>query len=73
VTPSRPPRRFTRRLNTPALGGRTRPKGRRRFVCGDQSGRISAPMSPRLVQTMRGRNEHTTVSSGSQWALNLAL
>jgi hypothetical protein len=30
-------------------------------------------MSPHLVQSMRGRNERTTVSPGSQSALNLAL
>ena len=41
------------------------------LVCGDQSGRTSAPMSPHLVQTMRGRSDRTTVSSGSQSALSL--
>jgi hypothetical protein len=70
VTPSRPlPRRLKRRSRTAASGY----EGRRRFACGDQSGRTSTPMSPHLVQSMRGRNERTTVSPGSQSALNLAL
>ena len=42
-------------------------------VCGDQSGRTSAPISPHLVQTIRGHNDRTGVSSGSQSAFTVAL
>jgi len=42
-------------------------------VCGDQSGRTSAPINPHLVQTIRGHNDRTGVSSGSQSAFMVAL
>jgi hypothetical protein len=42
-------------------------------VCGDQSGRTSAPIIPHLVQTIRGHNDLTGVSSGSQSAFKVAL
>jgi hypothetical protein len=38
----------------------------RRFVCGDQSGRTSAPINPHRVQTIREHSDRTGVSSGSQ-------
>jgi hypothetical protein len=40
----------------------------RLFVCGDQSGRTSAPISPQAVQTIREHNERTGVLSGNQSA-----
>jgi len=40
----------------------------RQLVCGDQSGRTSAPISPH-VQTTPGHKDRTGVSSGSQSAL----
>jgi hypothetical protein len=45
----------------------------RRFVCGDQSGRTSAPTRPHAVHTMLGHNDRTGVSSGSQSAFMMAL
>ena len=42
-------------------------------VCGDQSGRTSAPIIPHLVQTIRGHSDLTGVSSGSQSAFMVAL
>ena len=42
-------------------------------VCGDPSGRTSAPIIPHLVQTIRGHNDRTGVSSGSQSAFTVAL
>ena len=42
-------------------------------VWGDQSGRTSAPIMPHLVQTIRGHNDRTGVSSGSQSAFMVAL
>jgi hypothetical protein len=42
-------------------------------VWGDQSGRTSAPIIPHLVQTIRGHNDRTGVSSGSQSAFMVAL
>jgi hypothetical protein len=45
----------------------------RAFVCGDQSGRTSAPIRPQAVQTIRGHKERTGTSSGSQSALMTAL
>jgi hypothetical protein len=39
----------------------------------DQSGRTSAPINPHLVQTIRGHNDRTGVSSGSQSAFMVAL
>src|SRR5260221_12090544 len=41
----------------------------RRFVCGDQSGRTSAPTSPQAVQTILGHKERTGISSGGAGAL----
>jgi hypothetical protein len=43
------------------------------FVCGDQSGRTSAPIRPQAVQTILGHKERTGVSSGSQSAFMTAL
>jgi hypothetical protein len=40
----------------------------RSFVCGDQSGRTSAPIKPQAVQTMREYSERTGVSSRNQSA-----
>jgi hypothetical protein len=34
----------------------------RRFVCGDQSGRTSAPINPHRVQTIREHSDRTGVS-----------
>jgi hypothetical protein len=45
----------------------------RLFVCGDQSGRTSAPINPQAVQTIRGHNERTGISSGSQSAFMTTL
>jgi hypothetical protein len=45
----------------------------RRFVCGDQSGRTSAPINPHAVQTILPHRERTGVSSGSQSAFMTAL
>jgi hypothetical protein len=45
----------------------------RAFVCGDQSGRTSAPIRPQAVQTIRGHKERTGMSSGIQSALTTAL
>ena len=45
----------------------------RPFVCGDQSGRTSAPTRPHAVQTILSHNERTGVSSGSPSALMSAL
>jgi len=42
-------------------------------VWGDQSGRTSAQIIPHLVQTIRGHNDRTGVSSGSQSAFMVAL
>ena len=36
----------------------------RLFVCGDQSGRTSAPIRPQAVQTILGHKERTGISSG---------
>jgi len=46
--------------------------GRFVFVCGDQSGRTSAPISPHSVQTIREHSDRTGVSSGSQSAFMTA-
>jgi hypothetical protein len=43
------------------------------FVCGDQSGRTSAPTRPQAVQTILGHNERTGISSGSPSAFTTAL
>jgi hypothetical protein len=40
----------------------------RLFVCGDQSGSTSAPISPQAGQIIREQNERTGVSSGNQSA-----
>jgi hypothetical protein len=45
----------------------------RRFVCGDQSGRTSAPINPHAVQIILPHSERTGVSSGSQSAFRVAL
>jgi hypothetical protein len=42
-------------------------------VCGDQSGRTSAPIKPHREQTIREHSERTGVSSGSQSAFMTAL
>jgi hypothetical protein len=42
-------------------------------VCGDQSGRTSAPIIPHRVQTILGHSDRTGVSSGSQSAFMVAL
>jgi len=42
-------------------------------VCGDQSGRTSAPIIPQLVQTILKHSDRTGVSSGSQSAFMVAL
>jgi hypothetical protein len=42
-------------------------------VWGDQSGRTSPPIIPHLVQIIRGPNDRTGVSSGSQSAFMVAL
>jgi hypothetical protein len=47
--------------------------GRAGRVWGDQSGRTSAPIIPHRVQTIRGHNDRTGVSSGSQSAFMVAL
>ena len=36
----------------------------RLFVCGDQSGRTSAPIRPQAVQTILEHKERTGISSG---------
>src|SRR5262249_37244509 len=36
----------------------------RLFVCGDQSGRTSAPISSQAVQTILGHKDRTGISSG---------
>jgi hypothetical protein len=50
--------------------------GRRRLgrppVCGDQSGRTSAPIRPHAVQTIRGHKDLTGISSGNQSAFMTA-
>ena len=43
----------------------TRAHDGRLFVCGDQSGRTSAPTRPQAVQTIPGHKERTGISSGS--------
>jgi hypothetical protein len=43
------------------------------FVCGDQSGRTSAPTSPHAVQTIFGQRDRIGVSSGSRSAVMSAL
>jgi len=45
----------------------------RLFVCGDQSGRTSAPINPHAVQTIRAQSARTGVSSGSRSAFMTAL
>lgn len=45
----------------------------RRFVCGDRSGRTSAPISPHAVQTILPQSERTGVSPSSQSASMTAL
>jgi len=45
----------------------------RLFVCGDQSGRTSAPTRPQPVQTILGHKERTGISSGSPSAFMTAL
>ena len=66
----------------PGAARRYPPAGNDRFatagggagrVWGDQSGRTSAPIIPHLVQTIRGHNDRTGVSSGSQSAFMVAL
>jgi hypothetical protein len=42
-------------------------------VCGDQSGRTSAPINLHAVQTIRGHKDRTEISSGNQSAFMLAL
>jgi hypothetical protein len=42
-------------------------------VCGDQSGRTSAPINPHRVQTIRERSVRIGVSFGSQSAFMTAL
>jgi hypothetical protein len=42
-------------------------------VCGDQSGRTSAPTNPHTVQTIREHNGRSDISSGSQSAFMTAL
>jgi hypothetical protein len=55
-----------RELGLPAVGHQKW----RRFVCGDQSGRTSGPISPHAVQTIRGSSVSSTASSGNQSALS---
>jgi hypothetical protein len=43
------------------------------FVCGDQSGRTSAPINPQAVQTILGHKDRAGISSGSQSAFMTAL
>jgi hypothetical protein len=43
------------------------------LVCGDQSGRTSAPINPHRVQTIREHKDRTRVSSGNQSAFSTAL
>jgi hypothetical protein len=45
----------------------------RLLVCGDQSGRTSAPISPQAVQTILGHKDRTRISSGSASAFMTAL
>jgi hypothetical protein len=45
----------------------------RLFVCGDQSGRTSAPMRPQAVQTILGHKDRTGISSGRASAFMTAL
>jgi len=45
----------------------------RLFVCGDQSGRTSAPTRPQAVQTILGHKDRTAISSGSPSAFMTAL
>ena len=45
----------------------------RLFVCGDQSGRTSAPIRPQAVQTILGHKARTGISSGSLSAFMTAL
>ena len=45
----------------------------RRFVCGDQSGRTSAPTRPQAVQTILGHKDRTGIPSGSASAFMTAL
>jgi hypothetical protein len=45
----------------------------RLFVCGDQSGRTSAPTRPQAVQIILGHKERTGTSSGSSSAFMIAL
>jgi hypothetical protein len=45
----------------------------RLFVCGDQSGRTSAPTRPQAVQTILGHKERSGISSGSPSAFMTAL
>jgi hypothetical protein len=40
-------------------------------VWGDQSGRTSPPIISHLAQTIRGHNDRTGVSSGSQFMVAL--
>jgi hypothetical protein len=42
-------------------------------VCGDQSGRTSAPISPQAVQTILGHKDRTGISSGRASAFMTAL
>jgi hypothetical protein len=44
----------------------------RLFVCGDQSGRTSAPIRPQAVQTILGHKERTGISSGKASAFMTA-
>jgi hypothetical protein len=64
------PRRRTLR---PGYDGFATAGGGAGRVWGDQSGRTSAPIIPHLVQTIRGHNDRTGVSSGSQSAFMVAL
>jgi len=45
----------------------------RLFVCGDQSGRTSAPIRPQAVQTILGHKDRTGISTGTQSAFMTAL
>jgi hypothetical protein len=42
-------------------------------VCGDQSGRTSAPIRPHEVQTIRGHKDRNGISSGIPSAFMTAL
>ena len=80
TNPRRSPRRGLllrmcprRRTVRPGYEGFATAGGGAGRVWGDQSGRTSAPIIPHLVQTIRGHNDRTGVSSGSQSAFMVAL